>query len=230
MKHKPNASLFVILIATTALLFATADQAKAQEVHPVEEAQVVHPREEAQADGTVPGYQPITGRGRFNWFAYNTIGPQSLGTGLFSAGYGTGIDSPKEYGPHWEGFGKRYGLRLTGVSSSNAIEASLGSLWGEDPRYFRAAGQPFKNRIGHVIKMTLLAENRNSRTMPAYSRYVAIPANNFLSNTWRPDSNAHASDALLRSVMGVLGRMASNAFMEFSPDIRNLAVRDKQHP
>jgi hypothetical protein len=32
----------------------------------------------------------------------------------------------------WETlFGKRYGMRLTGVSVSNAMEASLGAIWAK---------------------------------------------------------------------------------------------------
>jgi hypothetical protein len=150
--------------------------------------QEVPPKEKAQPKGYVPGYQRITATGRFKWFAYGTIGPPSMATGLFSAGIGTATDTPREYGPHWDGFGKRYGLRLTGVSTGNAIEAGLGSLWGEDPRYSRAKGQPFKGRVEHIVRMTFLAKNREGGTMPAYARLVAIPANNFLSNTWRPDS------------------------------------------
>src|SRR5579862_3247334 len=48
-------------------------------------------------------YQPITGRQRFHWFLKSTIGPQGLTAGLFSAGFGTAINRPTEYGPHWSG-------------------------------------------------------------------------------------------------------------------------------
>ncbi len=102
-------------------------------------AGVIHA--EGQAAPTT--YIPITPHQRVAWFANSTVGTRSLAGGLFAAGFGTARDAPHEYGPHWEGFGKRYGMRLTGVSTGNAMEASLGSLWGEDPRYFRAAGLPF---------------------------------------------------------------------------------------
>ena len=75
-------------------------------------------------------YQPITGQQRFKWFAQSTIGPQSLAAGVFSAAFGTATDSPKEYHGTWEGFGKRYGMRLTGVSTGNAMEAGFGAFWG----------------------------------------------------------------------------------------------------
>src|SRR4051812_154032 len=76
---------------------------------------------------------PITAEGRLRWFAVNTVGPASLAGAVISSAWGTLYNSPREYGPHWEGFGKRYGMRLTGISSSNALEASMGAVWREDP-------------------------------------------------------------------------------------------------
>jgi hypothetical protein len=81
-------------------------------------------------------YQPITRRQRLNWAVKSTIGSVSLAAGLFSAGFGTAINRPREYGPHWEGFGKRYGMRFTGIATGNAMEASVGALWGRRPKVF----------------------------------------------------------------------------------------------
>ncbi|MGH9703459.1 MAG: hypothetical protein ACRD4K_08790 [Candidatus Acidiferrales bacterium] len=162
---------------------------------------------------------PINTPRRFDWFVINTIGPQSLIAGLFSAGFGTAIDKPKEYGPHWEGFAKRYGMRLTGIATQNATEAGLGALWGEDPRYFRAPDASFGRRVGHVIKLTFVARRRNGNFAPAYARFIAIPSANFLSNTWRADGEATNGNAIGRTVLGFAGRMAGNAFMEFWPDL-----------
>ena len=165
-------------------------------------------------------YEPIGTSGRFQWFAMSTVGPASLLGGTISSGWGTLYNSPREYGTHWTGFGERYGMRLTGVSVSNAMEASLGAAWGEDPRYIRDAGAPFKNGIGHVMKMTFLAQNREGRAMPAYARYMAITGSNFLSNAWRPDSDATVARASARTLLGFLARMSSNAWDEFWPDVK----------
>ena len=80
----------------------------------------------AAPSSVVPhNYKPITERERLEWFFVSTAGPTSLfGAGPLSAGLGTAFNNPPEYGPHWEGFGKRYGMRLTGVSTGNAIEAT----------------------------------------------------------------------------------------------------------
>jgi hypothetical protein len=173
---------------------------------------------------------PITAEGRLRWFAVNTVGPASLAGGVVSSAWGTLYNSPREYGPHWEGFGKRYGMRLTGISTNNAIEASMGAVWGEDPRYIRAEGAAFKTRVFHAIKMTFLAYKAKGRLMPAYARYIGISGNNFLSNTWRADSEATWSRAGFRIGMGFLGRMGANAFKEFWPDVSQRLRGHKRGP
>lgn len=180
--------------------------------------------------GTAPlkePYVPITGRERLRWFFSQSFGPPSLAVGVMSAGIATARDKPFEYGPHWEGFGDRYGMRLTGVVTGNAMNAGLGALWGEDPRYFPAAGQPFGKRVKNVVVYTFMAKRRDGNLAPAYARYIATPGNNFLSNAWRVDSEAATSAALKRTALGFAGRAAANAFREFWPDAKNLMHRDR---
>ena len=168
-------------------------------------------------------YHPITSRQRLRWFLTNTIGPPHLVGGLLTSAFGTAVDRPKEYGPGWAGFGDRYGMRLTGIVTGNAIEASAGALWGEDPRYFRVPNEPLKRRILNAAQLTFKARRRDGHFAPAYARYIAISGNNFLSNTWRVDSEANAHDAVIRTADGFAGRFVSNLFEEFWPDIKNAA-------
>ena len=168
-------------------------------------------------------YHPITSRQRMRWFLTNTIGPSHLVGGLFTSAFGTAVDRPNEYGPGWTGFGDRYGMRLTGISTGNAIEASVGAVWGEDPRYFRVPGESFKRRLSNAVELTFVARRRDGHFAPAYARYMAISGNNFLSNTWRVDSEADTEHALIRTADGFAGRFASNLFEEFWPDIKQFA-------
>jgi hypothetical protein len=183
---------------------------------------------QAQAPA-VSSKPPITASGRLEWFARSSVGPASLAGGVLSAAWGTMLNKPPEYGPHWEGFGDRYGMRLTGVVTGNAIEAGLGAIWGEDPRYPTAAGQPFRARVVQIVKMTFLARSASVGTMPAYARYAGNFGNNFLSNSWRESSEADVPHAFERVGFGFLGRMATNAFKEFWPSAR-AALRHKRSP
>jgi hypothetical protein len=225
---RPGATLlFTILFVS--LLPARAQTSPLQQNEPAQTEKkesdqnrpsLLTPLKPATQDDT---YHSITSRQRMRWFLTNTIGPPHLVGGLFTSAFGTAVDRPKEYGPGWAGFGDRYGMRLTGTSTGNAIEASAGALWGEDPRYFRAPGESFKRRFSNAVQLTFVARRRNGRFAPAYARYIAISGNNFLSNTWRVDSEANTHDAVIRTVDGFAGRLASNLFEEFWPDIKNFA-------
>ena len=173
-------------------------------------------------------YDPIGHRERLHWFLTNTAGPTHLAGGVITSAFGTAIDRPKEYGPGWGGFGDRFGMRLTGVSTGNAMEASIGALWGEDPRYFRVPEEPFKARVRNVIRLTFVARRPDASFAPAYARFIAVSSNNFLSNTWRADSEANNHDAALRTLEGIAGRMAGNAFEEFWPDVESRVFHKKR--
>ena len=176
----------------------------------------------------IDNYRPANGSDRMRWFLNSTVGPtRLLLVGPINAGWGTLRDVPSEYGTPWDGFGKRNGLRLTGVATGNLIEAGLGAAWGEDPRYFRSPAHGFGPRMKYVVKTTFLAPHRDGQWHPAYARYVGDVGNNFLSNAWRADSEANTSDAVVRCVWGVLGRMTSDAFEEFWPDLRRKVLHKR---
>jgi hypothetical protein len=175
-------------------------------------------------------YQPITGKGRLEWFARSTARSATT-SNILSAAIGTARGSPQEYPNTWEGFGKRYRNSLAGSALGNAMESSIGAIWGEDPRYFRYGG-PFekatlKARSWHIIKSAFLARDREGRWVPAYARYIAVPGNNFIANSWRVESESDVGSTLGRTALGFAGRMGGNAFHEFWPDVWQLISRKK---
>lgn len=119
-------------------------------------------------------------------------------------------------------------MRMTGIVSGNAMEASIGYALREDPRYFRVPDRPFKSRVSNVVKMTFLARQYDGTYGLAYARYMAISGNNFLSNSWRVSSEANTHDAILRTGEGFAGRMAANAFQEFWPDVKRYFFHKRQ--
>jgi hypothetical protein len=146
--------------------------------------------------------------------------PSNLAGGIFEAAFGTAPNRPKEYGPHWGGFGQRYGIGITRSATGNAIEAGAGLILREDPRYFRVPYQPFRARVRNVVRLTFAARGGSGSFGPAYARYMAVFGANFLSNSWRVHSEANTHDALLRGGEGFGGILAANAFEEFWPDVK----------
>jgi hypothetical protein len=170
----------------------------------------------------------ITAQDRLGWILKSTLGPRNLAAGFFVSGWGTWHNEPKEYGPHWDGYAKRYGLRLSVGGTSNVIEASLGSVWGEDPRYKRAEGQPLGRRLAHVFVSTFVTHDLTGNPMPAYARYIAVPSGNIISNMWRPDSQTTFSKVGVHVGLGFLSRIVGNSFSEFFPDLREHAFQKKR--
>ena len=170
-------------------------------------------------------YQSFTPRQYLRWFTTNTMDPANLAGGICAAAMGTAPVRPKEYGPHWGGFADRYGMGMTGSVTGNAIEAGVGFLLREDPRYFRAPDRPFKARVGNVLRLTFAARGGHGSFGPAYARYMALFGNNFVSNSWRVQSEANSHDALLRTSEGFGGLLAGNAFEEFWPDVKKRLSR-----
>lgn len=158
---------------------------------------------------------------RLEWFDEKTFGIPNFVGSLPGATRFTFLDRPREAGPHWEGFGERYGVSLSTNAVSNAMEAGLGTIWGEDPRYRRDGSRvPLKSRFGHVVKWTVLAPNRDGDLRPAYARLIAISGSSFISNAWREPSDTTLENSLDRIAFGFLGRMGGNAFDEFWPDAK----------
>lgn len=165
--------------------------------------------------------RPITAKDRIDWVVRSTIGPESLVAGLFSAGWGTLFNHPHTYGPHWEGFADRYGMRLSGLALSNTMEAGLGAIWGEDLRYRRDPEAPFVDRLGHAAKMTFFADYNDGKQRLAYARFAAISGSNFISNAWRAPGDDSAGNAAVRIGLGFFGRFGANTFDEFWPDVQH---------
>ena len=173
----------------------------------------------AVAQSTAP-YQPPTQTHRLKWATFSTIGAPNLIGGVFTSAISTAQNRPPEYGTQWAGYGKRQALRLSGSATSNLMEAELGALWGEDPRYRRATTKGVKSRLWHALKTSVQAYDREGRAMPTYGRFIAIPASNILANTWRPDSQHSVGETTTRISPGFVSRITSNMFAEFFPDLR----------
>jgi hypothetical protein len=165
-------------------------------------------------------YTPLDGVQRVDWIVKATVGPRSLFVvGPLATAWQTAFNTPEEWGRGGSGIAKRYAERMADVAMSNTIEAELGALWGEDPRYIRSGRKGFWPRTRYVLKTIVLAQGRDGRLKPAWSRYAANTVNNFIENSWLPPSQTTAGQTAVRSGLGILSYGAGNAFEEFWPDL-----------
>jgi hypothetical protein len=221
--------LFLASFITACSALAADDPAAPAE--PVAESTVA-PADDASADIVAePGqFATITLLQRLQWFDNKTFGIPNLLGSIPGAAIQTLRNQPPEAGSHWEGFGERYGVSVSTRALSNATEAGLGAIWGEDPRYARAGRGPLKSRIGHVLEWTIAAPNRNGKPEPAYARFLAYSSSSWISNSWREPSDTSTEHVFIRVGFAYMDRIAGNAFNEFWPDVKQkLFRRDSQN-
>jgi hypothetical protein len=170
-------------------------------------------------------YQPIDGAQRMRWIVDGIIGPRSLGVGVLSSTWQTGFNTPNEWHRTWSGFGKRYLAREADVAISNGIEAGLGAIWGEDPRFVPSRRHGVWPRVRHSIKTVVVAPRRDGHLAPAWGRFAGNVFNNVIENAWLPPSVTTPGQTALRSANGLVGRLMGNLWDEFWPDVRKRLKR-----
>jgi hypothetical protein len=179
----------------------------------------------ARAQSADRPYQAITPSQRVVWAINGVAAPPNLGVGVLSAGWLTALNQPEEWQRSWSGFGKRYLEREADVGIANTIEAGLGSLWGEDPRYRRSGSDGIWSRIGHAASRTVLSPGRDGRMRPAWARFAGKTLNTQIENTWLPPSATTGRATAVRIADGFLGRLGGNLWGEFWPDVRDALFR-----
>ena len=172
------------------------------------------------ASDTEKAPTPITGVERINWIVEGMLGPRSLAVGFIASTWETSSRIPDELSRSDYGFRERYLEREADVAISNSIEAGLGALWGEDPRYIRAPRGSVRSRVGYAFKTVVLAPRSDGQLKPAWGRFAGNVFNNVIENAWLPPSMTTPGQTALRSANGLLGRLAGNLWDEFWPDIR----------
>jgi hypothetical protein len=174
---------------------------------------------QAGASGSAPS-QPIDDAERMHWIVDGIVGPRSLGIGVLTSAWQTGLNSPEEWHRSWSGFGKRYLAREADVAISNAIEGGLGAIWGEDPRYIPSTRHGVWPRARDAIKTVVLAPRRDGHLAPAWGRFAGNVVNNLIESTYLPPSVTTPGQTTLRSLDGLVGRLIGNLWNEFWPDLR----------
>jgi len=169
---------------------------------------------------TAQSYVPITSAQRVDWIVDGTIGRRSLTVvGPLATVWLTAFNTPEEWGRGVSGIAKRYAQREADVAISNTIEAGLGALWGEDPRYILSGRKGIWPRARYALKTSVLAQGRDGRLRPAWGRYAGNTLNNLIENSWLPASQTTATQTAVRSGMGIVSRIGGNLWEEFWPDV-----------
>jgi hypothetical protein len=167
-----------------------------------------------------PIYVPPTVAERVHWVVQGTASIPVIGVNAIDSAWSTRVNWPEEWGRGPKGFARRFADETAYGTISDAIEAGVGTLWGEDPRYQRAAPGSHWRRVRHALTATVLAPRRDGRTAPAWGRFGAIAAATEIQNTWLPPSARTPGAVAWRVADDLIWRAAANVWDEFWPDLR----------
>jgi hypothetical protein len=182
----------------------------------------------AQPSATSDSYVPIRGDERINWIIGETVGPSSLAIGVIKAGFRISLRAPTRWGFSQTGFWKRLENREIDVGLSNSIEAGLGAVWGEEPRYVRSHRSGIWPRFAYASKTVLETQRTDGHLAPAWGRYAGNVLNNAIERIWLPSSRTTWQRTTLDVSSGFLTRWGGNLWREFWPDVHDRITR--RHP
>lgn len=168
----------------------------------------------------LPAIAPLTVVERAQYNLRRAVGPESIGLGSLTSGIQTWRRRPEAWDRTWEGFGQRFGMRMTRSILSNGIDFGVGAALGTDPRY-RPKGQgSFGSRVKYALGASFYHYDRSGRRVPALSRFAGIAGSNIISNQWMPEGDNTKWDVARRSGQQVGWNIGWNVLKEFLPDIK----------
>jgi hypothetical protein len=132
-------------------------------------------------------YVRPNGKTRFKRYANSMFGPISLGKDVALAGISTWRNSPEEWGPHWEGFGKRVASNLGKGIIKNSIQFGLDEAFTLDSHYYRSKDRSFGAKVSNAFVSVVTARDRNGGRTLGFPRIVGTYSSSVIAaETWYP--------------------------------------------
>ena len=220
-------------LASTLLitLFAAANIAIAQSPTPSPNASPETGKSVSAAPATIPpskdsGVPAVTTNGnsggyvrpnadkRFKKYVNSMFGPWSIGRAVASAGLSTWKNSPEEWGPHWDGFGKRFASNMGRSVMKNTMMYGMDEAFKLDSYYYRSTKKDIGSKIKTAMLSPVIARKPNGKKVFGFPRVVSTYASSVIvSETWYPGTNW--KDGLRNGSMTLLFNGGYNLLKEF---------------
>jgi len=173
-----------------------------------------------------PHYKPgaklctLNFKGKFVLFVQDSVEPVAFLASGFNAGLDQAEDTDPSYGQGAQGYGKRFGAEFAGQASSRFFkEFAYPWIFSEDPRYYRLARGPARQRFLHAMEHAVVAHRDDGTRMFNYSEWLGTTSAVVLANTYRPDNERGFSPAAQQVAYSILQDMGFDVLREFWPEI-----------
>jgi len=115
------------------------------------------------------------------------FGFESVGMAIGGAGISTARNSPPEWGPHWEGFGKRFASNMGRRVIEKSMQFGLGEALKLDSNYYVSNGNA-RSKVVNAFRSTFTARTPSGKRVVGIPRLASMYAANIIATeAWYPD-------------------------------------------
>lgn len=170
---------------------------------------------------------PLSPEGKLYLATRSVVDPFNLLTIAADSAIAVGSDSHSPYGPGVTGFGKYYGVALTGDITGEFFGTFLiPTLAHQDPRYHRLPQASIPRRVRHAIVQVVWTKGDDGKDMPNYGTVFGLAAADILGNLYVPREHTGPGPTAQRWATGLASAPIDNFITEFLPDVaRHVNVR-----
>jgi hypothetical protein len=164
---------------------------------------------------TSNGYVRPDSKKRFKWYVNGMFGPVALAKDVVSAGWATARNSPEEWGPHWEGFGKRFASSLGKGIIKNTVQYGLDETFSLDSHFYRSKDRSFGAKVSNALVSTVTARKKNGDRTLGFPRIIGTYSASVIgAEAWYPKHYTW-KDGLKNGTISLGFTAAFNLFKEF---------------
>lgn len=125
---------------------------------------------------------------RFNRYLKSMFGPMALAKSVAGAGLSTATNSPEEWGPQWEGFGRRVASNLGKSAIKQTTTYALDEAFKLDSGFYRSQKRDFGSRLKNALLSPVTARNERGQRVFGFPRVVGTyTASIVAAEAWYPN-------------------------------------------
>ena len=134
------------------------------------------------------GYQRPDSKTRFKRYVKGMFGPTALAKRVVSSGWSTWRNSPEEWGPTWEGFGRRFASGTAKSIIKSTTMYGLEEAFKLDSHYYKSTNRSAGAKIKNALISPFIARNKNGVRVFGYPRIIGTYTGSIIAaEAWYPD-------------------------------------------
>lgn len=174
------------------------------------------PSPQPQVGALRPGsYTRPDSKTRLKRYGKSMFGPVALAKTVVSAGYSTWRNSPGEWKPTWEGFGRRFASGLGKNAIKQTTIYGLGEAFKLDSAFYRSEKKSLSGRLGDALASTFVARKPDGKKVFGFPRIAGTYVSSVVAaEAWYPD-RFNYKNGLKSGTISLGLNTAFNVFKEF---------------